>query len=158
MNLVTILQISLLFVSILISSLVLWGQRRSSIRESIEQLDDRDLSSHNYKVKPILHDVKLDPPSTEIGFRLGSTGGKAGISNPYDIKNVSDNIDEVVQGVPGVEDSKLKEYSAETNIEDREIDESHTELRIICNTVDPVECRNISDKVMAEIRMADRVN
>lgn len=53
------LELSLLIISIAISLLVLMGQRQASIRESIEQLDDRDLASTRLKVRAILHEVRF---------------------------------------------------------------------------------------------------
>lgn len=53
------LEVNLLIISITISLLVLMGQRQASIRESIEQLDDRDLDSNQFKVRAILHEVRF---------------------------------------------------------------------------------------------------
>lgn len=157
MSVFSILQIILLLISIGVSGLVLWGQRRVAIRESIEQIDDRSMAEANTKVKPILHSANLRNCQTTIDFRYSKMGNYAGISNLGNIREVSDNIAQDALGVDGVESTLYWDSTEKKEIgSDDPIEEGHVVLRATCDTIDPEKCRYITDRVLSRIRLADR--
>jgi len=143
--------------SAFLSGLVFLGQRRTSIRESIEQLDDRNLSTHNYKLKPILHNVEFYKLKTTISFRSTNIAEIANLSKPKDITQISENLVEEIRSIDGVKSAKVVESEEIAQRGDgKDVTEFQSELHITCRSVNAVTCRRIADQVLSKLRALDR--
>jgi hypothetical protein len=144
---VSVVSLFLLIFTSVLSYYSYSAQARTGIRESLEQLDDVEISN-TYKVKPILHefDFAFRDPRSVVLIKLYSTQyNEAAASVPQDTTTQieEDNLPEILEDIRA--DSDFDDLLTDVWVND---DGVHLELR----TRNAVEIRRLANAVMVEIR------
>lgn len=130
-----IFSIFLLFVTIGLSLKSLKFQKQTGVRESIEQLNE--VIGGNWKMKPILHSY-----NTHFGY-LGTS--------QIDIKFYQMHHEKIAQAgrfqraEHNIRCSE-EEFEDISGVISAEIEDNY--LRITCNSIDAIKCRNTAEKAM----------
>lgn len=127
-------------------------QRRTSVRESIEQLDEHTFDRSQIKLKPILHEFRYRGPWSrtviEIRWRTFNQQGPAGISGPQKAilywltPSDRDDFCRALENIPGVASAHWEERARQGL------------LRVSLETGDAVTARRLTEQILETIDVA----